>query len=65
MTKEQLTAELIESNRILAEDAKQIQALGEKVNRYEKALKDIVESEDQNIRSYGLGDIARQALAGL
>jgi hypothetical protein len=55
--------ELRESDRIIKADAAQIHALGERIKRLESALKEIIESETaQSVRSYGLGDIARDAL---
>jgi hypothetical protein len=62
-SKHRLIFELLESNRIMNEDCRQIFALGEDVKRLRKALEEIIESEEvQAIRSYGLGDIAREAL---
>jgi hypothetical protein len=64
VSKLQLIGELLESDRLIRADARQIFALGENVKRYKKALEEIIESEEsQSIRSFGLGDIAREALA--
>jgi hypothetical protein len=59
-----LVSQLLESNRVMSADARQIHKLGDEVKRLRAALEEIIASEEeQAIRSYGLGDIARQALA--
>ena len=64
VSKLQLIGELLESDRLIRADARQIFALGEDMKRYKKALEEIIESEEsQSIRSFGLGDIAREVLA--
>jgi len=62
-SKLQLIGELLESDRIIRADARQIFELGERVKRIEAALNQIIELENaESVQSYGFGDIARLAL---
>jgi hypothetical protein len=63
LSKLRLIAELLESNRIISEDNKQIFSLGEEVKRLRKALEEIIELSEGSPSSYrDFGDIAREAL---
>ena len=61
-SKQQLIAELLESDRTLRANAKQIFALGEKGKQYETALKEIVDQEEMLMIQTFMGNTARAAL---
>ena len=62
-SKHWLIGQLLESNRIIKADAEQILKLGEHVRFLERTLQEIIVLENcLDVRSYGFGDIAREAL---